>query len=89
MFSYSGPARLVYADGSTAELERVDLIETVTGGVPQWSGAGTSAQALNAGDARIKLVTGAEADVVVSNVRVSESARGLSSSATLLSAGTD
>jgi len=89
MFSYSGPARLIYADGSMAELDRVDLIETVTGGLWQWSGAGTSAQALNDGDARIKLPTGAEADVLVSNVRVSMGAKGMSSSVTLLSSGTD
>lgn len=86
MFSYSGPARLVYPDGSAVELDRVDLIETVTDGLWQWSGAGTSAQVLNGGEARIKLPTGAEADVLVTNVRVGTGARGLSTSVTLLSA---
>ena len=84
MFSYSGPARLVYADGTTAELERVDLIETVADGIWQLSGAGTAATALDGGDARIKLPTGGEADVLVTNVRVNTGARGVSSSVTLL-----
>lgn len=84
MFSYSGPARLVYADGTTVELDRVDLIETVTDGLWQLSGAGTAAMALDGGDARIKLPTGGEADVLVTNVRVSTGARGVSSSVTLL-----
>ena len=88
MFSYSGPARLVYADGVTAELDRVDLIETVTGGLWQFSGAATAAGTLDAGVARLKLVTGGEADVLVSNVRVSEGARGTSCSATLIGAET-
>ena len=87
MFSYSGPARLVYADGNAAELNRVDLIETVTDGLWQLSGAAAAAEALNAGEARIKLPTGGEADVLVSNVRVSEGARGLSCSVTLFSSG--
>ena len=87
MFSYSGPARLVYADGNAAELDRVDLIETVTdAGHWQLSGAATSAEALDGGDARIKLPTGGEADVLVSNVREGMSARGVSYSATLLGA---
>lgn len=76
MFSYSGPVRLLYANGSTVELDRVDLIETVTGGVWQLSGAATAAEVLAAGEARIRLVTGGEADVVISNVRVSEGVRG-------------
>jgi hypothetical protein len=84
MFSYSGPAQLVYADGDMVELDRVDLIESVTGGCWQLSGAGTAAGAVNAGEARIKLVTGAEADVLIANVRVSTGARGLSSSVTIL-----
>jgi hypothetical protein len=88
MFSYSGPARLTYADGTTAELDRVNLIETVTDGLWQFSGAGTAAGALDAGAARIKLVTGGEADVLVSNVRVSEGARGVSCSVTLIGAET-
>ncbi|MFD5831677.1 hypothetical protein [Lentzea sp. NPDC060358] len=85
MFSYSGPARLVYADGNAADLDRVDLIETETDGFWQLSGAGTAAEALDGGAARIKLPTGGEADVLVSNVRVSESARGVSCSVTLIS----
>ncbi|MGZ3148316.1 hypothetical protein ACVDFE_41345 [Lentzea chajnantorensis] len=80
MFSYSGPARLVYPDGSTAELDRVDVIEAVTGGVWALSGAATSAEALSAGEARIRLPTGGEADIVVTNVRDGVSG----SSATLL-----
>ncbi|SDG27103.1 hypothetical protein SAMN05216553_106504 [Lentzea fradiae] len=88
MFSYSGPARLVYADGTAADLDRVDLIETETNGLWQLSGAGTAAEVLAAGEARIKLPTGGEADVVVSNVRVSEGARGVSCSVTLISADT-
>ncbi|SER78889.1 hypothetical protein SAMN05216188_115196 [Lentzea xinjiangensis] len=84
MFSYSGPARLVYANGSTAELDRVDMIETVTDGLWQFSGAGTAAEALDAGAARIKLVTGGQADVLVSNVRISEGVRGVSCSVTLI-----
>jgi hypothetical protein len=85
MFSYSGPARLVYADGSTAELDRVDVIETVTdGGLWQLSGAATSADALGDGAALIRLPTGGEAAVLVSNVRAGTSARGVSYSATLL-----
>ncbi|GAB2856599.1 hypothetical protein [Lentzea nigeriaca] len=87
MFSYSGPAQLVYADGSMVELERVNLIETFTDGLWQWSGAGTSTEALTGGDARIKLPTGADADVVVSNVRVSTGARGVLCNVTLLGAG--
>lgn len=82
MFSYSGPALLIYPDGSTAELDRVNLIETVNDGYWQWSGAGTSAQALSGGEARIKLPTGADADVLVSTV--STDARGLSTSVTFL-----
>jgi hypothetical protein len=89
VFSYSGPARLVYADGSAAEMERVDLIETVAGGLWQLSGAGTAAEALSGGEARIKLPTGGEADVLVTNVRVSTGARGVSSSVTLLGNQTD
>jgi len=85
MFSYSGPARLVYADGSAVELDRVDLIETVADGVWQLSGAGTAAEELDGGEARIKLPTGGEADVVISNVRVHTGARGLSCSVTLFS----
>ncbi|MFI6098281.1 hypothetical protein ACIA8G_22210 [Lentzea sp. NPDC051213] len=85
MFSYSGPARLVYPDGTTAELDRVDLIETVNDGLWQLSGAGTSAQVLSGGDARIKLATGAEGNVLVTNVRVSTDARGVLCSVTLLS----
>ncbi|HEX7308080.1 hypothetical protein [Lentzea sp.] len=88
MFSYSGPARLVYADGNAADLERVDLIETETDGLWQLSGAATAAEALDGGTARIKLPTGGEADVVVSNVRVSEGARGTSCSVTLISTET-
>lgn len=84
MFSYSGPARLVYVDGRTVELDRVDLIETVTGGFWQWSGAGTSSEPLIDGDALMRLPTGTEADVVVSNVRVITGARGVSCSVTLL-----
>ncbi|MFS8103459.1 hypothetical protein LFM09_40670 [Lentzea alba] len=84
MFSYSGPARLVYADGTAAELERVDLIETVNDGFWQLSGAVTSAHTLDGGDARIKLPTGGEADVLVTNVRTGTSARGVSYTATLL-----
>ncbi|MET9227168.1 hypothetical protein [Lentzea sp. NPDC003310] len=81
MFSYSGPARLIYADGNAFEMERVDLIETVNdGGEWQLSGAGTAAEELVGGEARIKLPTGGEADVLVSNVRVS----GSSSTVTLL-----
>jgi hypothetical protein len=83
MFSYSGPARLVYVDGRTVELDRVNLIETVTGRLWQWSGAGTSTEPLIGGDALIRLPTGTEADVVVSNVRVITGARGVSCSATL------
>ena len=49
MFSYSGPARLVYADGTAAEMERVNLIETVDDGFWQLSGAGTAAEALSDG----------------------------------------
>ncbi|SDP27852.1 hypothetical protein [Lentzea jiangxiensis] len=86
MFSYSGPARLVYADGNAAELDRVDLIETETNGLWRLSGAGTAAEELTAGEARIKLVTGGEADVLVSNVRVSESVRGVSCTVTLAGA---
>ena len=89
MFSYSGPARLVYADGSAAELDRVDLIETVTDdGFWQLSGAGTAGEALDGGEARIKLPTGGEASVVVSNVRVSAGARGLLCTVTLISSET-
>ncbi len=88
MFSYSGPARLVYADGNAAELDRVDLIETVTDGLWQLSGAATAAEALSGGAARIKLPTGGEAEVVVSNVRVSEGVRGVSCSVTLISSET-
>ncbi|MCR3754456.1 hypothetical protein [Lentzea californiensis] len=80
MFSYSGPARLIYADGNAVVMDRVDLIETVNDGVWQLSGAGTAAGTLTGGEARIKLPTGGEADVLVSNVRVSES----SSTVTLL-----
>ncbi|SER96931.1 hypothetical protein [Lentzea albida] len=83
MFSYSGPARLIYADGNAFAMERVDLIETVNdGGEWQLSGAGTAAEELTGGEARIKLPTGGEADVLVSNVRVS----GSSSTVTLLGA---
>ncbi|MEV6718978.1 hypothetical protein AB0M48_43855 [Lentzea sp. NPDC051208] len=83
MFSYSGPARLIYADGNAVVMDRVDLIETVNdGGQWQLSGAGTAAGALTGGEARIKLPTGGEADVLVSNVRVS----GSSSTVTLLGA---
>ncbi|MFD4676608.1 hypothetical protein ACFWNN_43285 [Lentzea sp. NPDC058450] len=85
MFSYSGPARLVYADGNAVELDRVDLIETVDdAGMWQLSGAGSAAEELTGGEARIKLPTGGEADVLVSNVRVSEGMNGVSSKATLL-----
>jgi hypothetical protein len=84
MFSYSGPAQLAYGDGTTAELERVDLIETVSDGVRQWSGAGTAAEPLNEGHALIRLPTGTEAYVVVSNVRVSQGAKGVSCSVRLL-----
>ena len=84
MFSYSGPARLVYGDGRTVELDRVDLIETVTGGFWQWSGAGTSSEPLIDGDALMRLPTGSVADVVVSNVRVITGAKGVACSATLL-----
>ncbi|MCX2950792.1 hypothetical protein [Lentzea sp. NEAU-D7] len=81
MFSYSGPARLIYADGNAVVMDRVDLIETVDdGGQWQLSGAGTASAELTGGEARIKLPTGGEADVLVSNVRVS----GASSTATLL-----
>lgn len=81
MFSYSGPARLTYPDGNAFEMERVDLIETVNdGGEWQLSGAGTAAAELVGGEARIKLPTGGEADVLVANVRVS----GSSSTVTLL-----
>lgn len=82
MFSYSGPALLIYPDGSTAELDRVNVIEAVTDGVWQLSGAGTSAQALSGGEARIKLPTGGEADVIVSNVGTD--AGGSSTSVTFL-----
>ncbi|GGU47941.1 hypothetical protein [Lentzea flava] len=84
MFSYSGPALLIYPDGSRAELDRVNLIETVTDGVWQMSGAGTSAEALSGGEARIKLPTGGEADVLVSSVRVGAAAGGASTSVTFL-----
>jgi hypothetical protein len=84
MFSYSGPARLVYADGSTAELDRVDLIETMADGQWRLSGAVTSAEAFSDGAARIKLATGAEGEVLIANVRESANARGLSYNATLL-----
>lgn len=84
MFSYSGPALLVYPDGSTAELERVDLIETVTDGLREWSGAATAATALDGGEARLRLAIGGEADVLVTNVRVSTGERGVSATATLL-----
>ncbi|SDM85687.1 hypothetical protein SAMN04488074_12816 [Lentzea albidocapillata subsp. violacea] len=80
MFSYSGPARLIYADGNAVVMDRVDLIETVNDGVWQLSGAGTATGALTGGEARIKLPTGGEADVLVSGVRVS----GSSSTVTLL-----
>ncbi|NKE62302.1 hypothetical protein FXN61_38390 [Lentzea sp. PSKA42] len=70
-------------DGRTVELDRVNLIETVTGRLWQWSGAGTSTEPLIGGDALIRLPTGTEADVVVSNVRVITGARGVSCSATL------
>jgi hypothetical protein len=85
MFSYSGPARLVYPDGNAVELDRVDLIETVNdGGLWQRSGAGTAMTELTGGEARIKLPTGGEAEVLVSNVRVSEGMNGVSSTVTLL-----
>ena len=84
MFSYSGPALLIYPDGSMAELDRVSLIETVNDGIWQVSGAGTSAEALTGGEARIKLPTGGEADVLVSNVRAGTDAGGLSTSVTFL-----
>jgi hypothetical protein len=84
MFSYSGPALLIYPDGSSAELDRVSLIETVNDGIWQMSGAGTSAEALNGGEARIKLPTGGEADVLVSNVRGGADAEGASTSVTFL-----
>ncbi|MDX3662456.1 hypothetical protein PV646_34570 [Streptomyces sp. ID05-26A] len=81
VFSYSGPARLIYADGNAFHMDRVDLIETVTDdGVWQLSGAGTAAEPLTEGDARIRLPTGGDADVFVSNVRLS----GSSSTVTLL-----
>jgi len=87
MFSYSGPAQLVYADGNAVELDRVDLIETVNdGGLWQLSGAGTAMTELTGGEARIKLPTGGEAEVLVSNVRVSEGMNGVSSTVTLLGA---
>ena len=83
MFSYSGPARLIYADGTAFAMDRVDLIETVNDiGEWQLSGAGTAAEPLTGGEARIKLPTGGDADVIVSNVRVS----GSSSTVTLLGA---
>ncbi|MGW6930388.1 hypothetical protein ACWGE0_10000 [Lentzea sp. NPDC054927] len=84
MFSYSGPAWLIYLDGRTVALDRADLIETVNGGQWQWSGAGTSSEPLIDGDALMRLPTGTEADVVVSNVRVVTGGRGVSCSATLL-----
>lgn len=83
-FSYSGPALLVYPDGTTAELERVDLIETVTGGVREWSGAVKASAALHDGEARLRLAIGGEADVLVTNVRVSTGAGRVSATATLL-----
>ncbi|WP_434450303.1 hypothetical protein [Lentzea sp. E54] len=52
-------------------------------GVWQLSGAGTAAEALDGGAARIKLPTGGEADVLVS--RVGTDARGVSCSVTLIS----
>ncbi|ANZ36110.1 hypothetical protein BBK82_08560 [Lentzea guizhouensis] len=85
MFSYSGPARLVYPDGNAADLDRVDLIETVTDGFWQLSGAAASADTLDAGEARIKLPTGGEADVLVANVRIGTGG----STVTLLSTGND
>ena len=85
MFSYSGPARLIYADGNAFEMERVDLIETVNdGGEWQLSGAGTAAEELTGGEARIKLPTGGEAEVLISNVRVSDGMNGVSSTVTLM-----
>ncbi|KJK42976.1 hypothetical protein UK23_34940 [Lentzea aerocolonigenes] len=89
MFSYSGPARLVYADGRTVDLDRADLIETVTGGLWQWSGAGTSTEPLIDGDALMRLPTGTEAGIVVSNVRVITGAHGVACSATLFGSYTD
>ena len=89
MFSYSGPARLVYGDGRTVELDRVDLIETVTDGLWQWSGAGTSSEPLIDGGALMRLPTGTEAGVVVSNVRVITNARGVACSARLFGSYTD
>ena len=89
MFSYSGPAQLIYVDGRTVELERADLIETMTGGFWQWSGAGTSSEPLIDGDALMKLPTGSIADVVVSNVRVITGPRGVACSATLLGGQTN
>ena len=80
MFSYSGPAWLIYVDGRTVELDRV---ETVSDGQWQWSGAGTSSEPLIDGDALMRLPTGTVADVVVSNVRVITGARGVACSATL------
>ncbi|MET8757704.1 hypothetical protein [Lentzea sp. NPDC004782] len=88
MFSYSGPALLVYADGNRAELDRVDLIETVTDGIWQLSGAGTAAEELDGGEALLRLPTGGEAAVVVTNVRVHPGAKGLSTSVTLLGSQT-
>ncbi|MEU5266185.1 hypothetical protein [Amycolatopsis sp. NPDC021455] len=52
----------------------MDLIETVTDGLWQWSGAATFAQFRYDGHAWIKLPTGGEADVVVSCVRSISSA---------------
>jgi hypothetical protein len=89
MFSYSGPARLVYADGRTVELDRADLIETVAGGLWQWSGAGTSSEPLIDGDALMRLPTGTEAGIVVSNVRVITGAHGVACNATLFGSYTD
>ncbi|MDX8035958.1 hypothetical protein SK803_37655 [Lentzea sp. BCCO 10_0856] len=89
MFSYSGPALLVYVDGRTVELDRVDLIETMTGGLWQWSGAGTSSEPLLDGDALMRLPTGNEAGVVVSNVRVITGAKGVSCSVRLLGSYTN
>jgi hypothetical protein len=87
MFSYSGPAQLIYVDGRTVQLERADLIETETAGRWQWSGAGTSSEPLIDGGALMKLPTGTVAGVLVTNVRVITGPRGVACSVTLL--GTD
>lgn len=67
MFSHSGQAQLVYANGETVDLDNVRLLETqvMPGGLKQWSGTATADRPADAGEAQIQLPNGDTGNVVV------------------------